>query len=205
MRDVWDNFIVLEGLDGAGTTTQLNAVSALCKEQGRDVFPTCEPTDGPIGTIIRRALRKELMMSQNQLALLYAADRDEHVRTMAQALKEGKLVVSDRYLFSSLAYQAVDVPYDFVEGLNSSYPLPEIVFFIDTPVEECIRRIESRGKDKELFEIQSFLEKVKRNYERSFSDLPSSSKCIRLDGKLPIEVIKGQITRFLQNLGKISG
>lgn len=197
MRDVWNNFIVLEGLDGAGTTTQLHALSARFQEKQKSVFVTCEPTEGRIGTIIRQALRKEIILSQLQLALLYAADRDEHVRAMGAQLKLGTPVISDRYLFSSLAYQGVDLPYPFVASLNETFPMPSVVFFIDTPVEECLRRIESRGQAKELFEIQTFLEKVKRNYEQAFSDLPSDSTMIRIDGTLSIEAITGEISRQL--------
>jgi dTMP kinase len=198
MRDVWNKFFVIEGLDGAGTTTQLHAVSALYQAEGRPIFATCEPTDGLIGSLVRRALRKEICLSPCQMALLYAADRDEHVREMSVRLKQGATVISDRYLFSSLAYQSVELPYAFVASLNDGFPLPSVVFFIDTPVEECLRRIEIRGRKKELFEIQSFLEKVKRNYELSFEGLPADSTLVRVDGMLPIDAISEQITRFLR-------
>jgi thymidylate kinase len=111
---------------------------------------------------------------------------------MGAQLKLGTPVISDRYLFSSLAYQGVDLPYPFVASLNETFPMPSVVFFIDTPVEECLRRIEARGQAKELFEIQTFLEKVKRNYEQAFSDLPSDSTMIRIDGTLSIEAITGR-------------
>jgi dTMP kinase len=134
--------------------------------------------------------------------MLYAADREDHlynpVYGLIQDLQAGKLVISDRYLYSSLSYQGVECDFDKIASLNE-FPSPEYVFFIDTPVEECLRRISSRGNETELFERQGFLQKVKANYERIFSTLDPEVKLVRLDGLLKKEEIAAQIQEILFN------
>jgi dTMP kinase len=111
-------------------------------------------------------------------------------------LEEGKLVICDRYLYSSLAYQSVDSNFETIRSLNA-FPSPQYLFFIDTPVEECLRRIKGRGDQEELFERHEFLEKVKENYERIFEALSEEVTLIRLDGLLPKEEIARKIQELL--------
>ncbi|MFA6845075.1 MAG: dTMP kinase [Sphaerochaetaceae bacterium] len=194
------NFIVFEGLDGAGTTTQLHLLSKQYKDKGIECFETFEPTDNPIGRLVRSILRKEVTVTAWSLALLYSADREEHLHDkqegIIQQLEQKKLVVCDRYFYSSLAYQGVDCDFANVMSINE-YPHPEFVFYIDTPVEECIARIEKRGKEKELFEKTDFLTKVKANYEKAFSLLPRETNLIRLDGKVSIAKINEEVRKVL--------
>ncbi|HYY53573.1 MAG TPA: dTMP kinase, partial [Myxococcales bacterium] len=106
-------FIALEGLDGSGTTTQAERIASVLRAQGRRVLLTREPSDGPIGTLIRLALTGRLGLPQRSgplteeaLALLFAADRVDHLAAVIEpALERGELVVCDRYVLSSLAYQ----------------------------------------------------------------------------------------------------
>src|SRR5579864_7294663 len=105
-------FIVLEGLDGAGTTTQLVRLAERLRRAGERVVATAEPTDGPIGALIRQALRRRLVhrdgraLTDESLALLFAADRVDHVAgEIEPALARGQHVLCDRYVLSSLAYQ----------------------------------------------------------------------------------------------------
>ncbi|MDD3902687.1 MAG: dTMP kinase [Sphaerochaeta sp.] len=196
MPSVLHNFIVFEGLDGAGTTTQMKLLAENCDKNDRACRATFEPTDKPIGRLVRSVLQKQIVTTPLALAMLYAADREDHlfnpVNGLLKDLDTGKLVICDRYLYSSLAYQGVECDFKKIEAIND-FPAPEYVFFIDTPVDECIRRITSRGSATELFERHEFLEKVKSNYERIFTSLPSGVKLIRLNGMLGIDELAKEI------------
>ena len=162
---VLPNFVVLEGLDGAGTTTQLTMINGKLADRGVAHFCTCEPTRGPIGRVIRAALGKDLDVRPHTMALLFAADRSEHVEAPGEGIGDralrNEIVVSDRYLFSSLAYQGLGCGFDYVWHLNSRFPLPGYLFFIDTPVSLCQMRIRDR-ESADLFDSSDFQEKVRR-------------------------------------------
>lgn len=190
------DFIVFEGLDGAGTTTQARLLSEHLAAQGKQVYLTCEPTDGPIGRLIRAVLAKELVVTPRVLAKLYAADRDEHINGIGgvkEQLDQGKSVISDRYLFSSVAYQSIDTPIDAVCRYNSEYPYPQYIIYIDTPVEVCMERILSRSTTSDIFEIEHIQRSVYENYRRAFDKLPEGVRFIRVDGTLSIEEVTSSI------------
>lgn len=200
MSSILENLIVFEGLDGAGTTTQMQLLAEYCDKNLRSCKATFEPTDKPIGRLVRAILKKQVVTTPLALAMLYAADREDHlynpVYGLVNDLEEGKLVICDRYLYSSLAYQGVECPVEKVKQLNQ-FPAPNYLFFIDTPVTECIRRIALRGDEAELFDRAEFLESVKNNYETLFSDLPKDVKFYRLDGLKSIEEIALEIQGIL--------
>lgn len=200
MSPIYKNFVVFEGLDGSGTTTQMQMLAEKCDRELRACKATFEPTDKPIGRLVRSVLKKQVVTTPYALALLYAADREDHLYNpiygLEQELEAGKLVICDRYIYSSLAYQSVDCPLEKIEALNQ-FPAPEYLFFIDTPVDECIRRIASRGGNTELFDRYDFLEKVKTNYERQFSSLPAEVQFHRLDGMQSKEEIALAIQKVL--------
>lgn len=202
MPSVLQNFIVFEGLDGAGTTTQMQMLATTCDKRDILCRATFEPTDKPIGRLVRSVLQKQIVTTPLALAMLYAADREDHlhnpVNGLLHDLEKGKLVICDRYLYSSLAYQSVECDYEIIASLND-FPAPEYVFFIDTPLDECIRRIEARGNFSELFERREFLQKVKDNYERIFSTLSPEVKLHRLDGLASKEEIAHHIQKILFN------
>mgnify|MGYP004699019445 CR=1 FL=1 len=202
MRSILRNFIVIEGLDGAGTTTQKKAIEAELNAEGIRTYATHEPTDNPIGRTIRAALQHEFRTTPEALAYLYASDRHDHLYNedygLIKHIEEGETVISDRYIFSSIAYQSVECSPDLVRMLNTAFPYPGIVIFIDTPVSSCISRIESRGEDKELFDRSEFLEKVRLNYISEFSALPPGVRYLRIDGTLSIQDIKGLILDFIR-------
>jgi len=200
MSTVLKNFIVFEGLDGAGTTTQMQLLAEACDQSDRPCKATFEPTDKPLGRLVRSILKKQIVTTPLALALLYAADREDHLHNpiygLVQDLEAGKVVISDRYLYSSLAYQSVDCDFEKIAQLND-FPAPQYVFFLDTPIDECIRRISGRGNDVELFEHKEFLQKVKENYERIFAELEEGVTLVRIDGLLPKEEIARQIREIL--------
>lgn len=197
-------FIVFEGLDGAGTTSQAKLLNDSLKSLGYKTFLTFEPTDSLIGKTIRRILKKEESVTDRSLMLLYAADRENHLYNsengIIKHLSKGEIVISDRYLYSSLAYQGAAVGYDEAKNLNE-FPHPEILFFIDTPVEKCLERIDKRGEEKEIFEKRDFLEKTASYYEKALNDLDSSTLLIRLDGTKTIkEIASAALSITLDNI-----
>ncbi|MDY0290226.1 MAG: dTMP kinase [Sphaerochaeta sp.] len=200
MSPIFQNLVVFEGLDGSGTTTQMQLLAEKCDRELRACRATFEPTDKPIGRLVRAVLKKQIVTTPLALAMLYAADREDHLYNpiygMVSEMEKGKLVICDRYIYSSLAYQGVECPIEKVRELNQ-FPAPKYLFFIDTPVGECIRRIEARGGDTELFDRHEFLEQVKSNYERLFSELSEEVRFYRLDGMQSKEAIAAEIQKVM--------
>jgi len=196
--DILKNFIVFEGLDGAGTTTQ----SKLLVEKIKNSVFTNEPTDRETGKLIRKCLRKEAEFSGKTLPYLFAADRAEHIygKDGIIELCKNHIVFCDRYLFSSIAYQALENDYELILKLNENFPMPEAVFFINTSITECQKRINSRGEKKELFEDRALQEKILANYIRAFEHFDDKTNIITLDGDLSIEELLVKETEWLKKL-----
>ncbi len=196
--------IVFEGLDGAGTTTQMHLLKEKLEKRNKKVFITHEPTDNPIGRVVRCALQKKFETTPRALALLYASDRDDHLYNKSYGimkhLEEGEIVISDRYFYSSIAYQGVELDYDFISWINSPFPHADYIIFVDTPVDDCMARIEKRGEEKELFEREEYLTLVRKNYLSQFSSLPEGVKLITIDGRKKIEEITLEIEKELSLL-----
>ncbi len=195
---------MLEGLDGSGTTTQLRMLAERLARDGRPHAMTWEPTDGTIGRMLRSILARETRAHPRTVALLYAADRSEHVHDPQAGIeartRRGELVISDRYLFSSLAYQSIECGFDWVMGLNSGFPLPQHVVFLDTPVEVCQERLSRRGKP-ELFDGLAFQTKVREAYLRAFTRFSGTGMQVSLvDGDRPAGLIHGDIWKIISGL-----
>ena len=194
------SFIVFEGLDGAGTTTQMHALARYYEFNRRRFEMTFEPTSNPIGKMVRDVLQKRIQTTPEALALLYAADRDDHLYNPAygisRLLEEGSIVISDRYFYSSIAYQSVECDPAFINTIND-FPSPEFIIYVDTPVEECLKRIEKRGGEKELFDRYDFLSEVRKNYEKAFSALPEGVHLIRIDGSGSADEVEKAIRQSL--------
>ena len=160
-------FLVLEGLDGAGTTTQAARLADQLRSQGWGVVETCEPTDGPVGRLIRATLRRdEGAPAVATLPWMFAADRADHLaRVVEPALAADRWVVSDRYLPSSLAYQSPDGDLALVDSLNRWFRVPDLTIFLDVPVEDCLARIAARGGVRDIFENRAQLERIAARYE----------------------------------------
>jgi dTMP kinase len=171
------NFIVFEGIDGSGTTTQVALLVKRFETAGMRVHRTAEPTDSGIGKLIRRALQRDPSLHPRTLALLFAADRCEHLYADTDGIlpvcASGTPVVCDRYLFSSLAYQSVEGEFADILGMNRGYPLPEHVFFLNLPPEQSEHRISGRDT-REIYENASFQAAVFKNYRRAFEAFADS-------------------------------
>jgi len=165
---LWDRFVVLEGLDGSGTTTQLNNLAAYCLKNKIDFESTFEPSKGFIGQAARAVLEKRESVSPLTLAQLFAADRREHVKEMEKLLKAGKWVFCDRYLFSSLAYQSLELDFNTVFELNKEFPLPAYCIYIECTVETSSQRRGGRTS-VDLYEKEALQKRVMELYEQSFN------------------------------------
>jgi dTMP kinase len=131
------------------------------------LFPTFEPTDHIIGKVIRSALKKEIKLKPDTLALLFAAQRNEHLygeNGILEHTKKGVLVVSDRYTLSSLVYQGIECGFELPFLLNSNFPAPEITIYLDIDPEIALSRMKNRTSF-EIYEYIEFQEKVRLQYK----------------------------------------
>jgi len=167
-------FIIIEGIDGAGTTTQANLLTQKLQERGLPVLQTAEPSTGPIGMMIRSILTRRLTLpaveggvNQHSLALLFAADRLDHLNTVIRpALAAGTHVVCDRYSPSTYAYQGASMDDNqWLEGVDSGAMPPNILVYLAIQAEDALARIQNRGEATEIFEKEEFLKKVLTRYD----------------------------------------
>lgn len=158
--------IAVEGADGAGTTTQCRRLVEWLVAQGRSAHLTREPSTLPVGRQIRAVLGGDPpAFDPAALALLFAADRLDHLRREIEpAIAEGSVVVTDRYVMSSLVYQSLGVPRDFVREINRLAPPPAIALLVDVPPEVAAARRARRGGPAELFEADELQRRVITRY-----------------------------------------
>ncbi|MFZ8830497.1 MAG: dTMP kinase [Candidatus Aenigmatarchaeota archaeon] len=193
--------IVFEGIDGAGLTTQSQMLEKYLKEKKYEVVLTKEPTNNLIGGIIRAALKKEWLTSNRTLQLLFSADRAHHLeKEIIPALEDGKIVISDRYFISTIAYGMIELEKDWLKALNSKFLLPDIIFIIDVPVEVSIERIKASRFGFELFEEKKKLEKIRNN----FLELSKEYKnCFVINGNRSIEEVHKEIVKIVEEKLKL--
>jgi len=161
-------FLVVEGVDGCGKSTQARLLSEWLEEQGVGVFLTAEPTSGRIGKFIREVLSGSENVDAKTLALLFTADRMEHISCEIEpALLAKKTVVCERYYHSTIAYQSSQgVDRSWLVELNRFAKKPDLTIFIDVDPSKAV----SRTTTEEIFENKKFLESVRKNY-LLFNDL----------------------------------
>lgn len=197
------NFIVFEGIDGAGTSTQ---IKKLVESNPEKYEATAEPTTGETGKFLRRMLGGEFKVDEKTNAYLFAADRCEHIygkNGVIETINKGKTVVSDRYFFSSMCYQSISCGEELPELLNSPFPLPEILFFFEINPEISLARVTSRGEKKEIYEKIDLQKKIADQYERIISKYEKNAaetgmKIIRIDAAKSIEEITAEIQKHLK-------
>lgn len=178
-------FIVFEGIDGSGKSTQIAMLAKRLKESGEKVYVTAEPTFSASGGIIRDALSGAVKRSTCELAALFVWDRINHNINKANGinkmLEEGYTVISDRYYYSSLAYQGEATDYEWVKALNCSCPeirKPDLCVFIDVSPEVAIERITSDRATTEIFEEVGKLTRIRDTFLRIFDDLKDDNVAI---------------------------
>jgi dTMP kinase len=204
-------FIVIEGIDGSGTTTQAAMLHASLTERGVRAHLTCEPTNGPVGVLIRSVLSGRISSSgarpfdRRALALLFAADRLDHLAYEVEPhLASGETVISDRYTLSSVAYQSLDCDPAWVRQINRLAPLPDLYVFLRVAAKAADERISRSRSAREIFEELPFQEKVARGYEKAIRSLPKS-RLFAIDGALSREEVFAALSLKVSKLLKIAG
>ena len=197
-------FIVLEGIDGSGTTTQLPLLERHLERRGRRAYTTREPSQGPVGRLLR-----ELLLGGHKLptgapadglamALLFAADRRDHLtREIEPALAAGADVVSDRYLMSSLAYQAQEADRAWVAGLARELRQPDLTLLLDVPVSVAAARRRAAGRPDERYDADDVQSRVASRYRELCAADP---RALILDASRSIEEVAAAIATAVDKL-----
>ena len=199
-------FIVFEGIDGSGKSTQIAMLAKRLKEKGEKVYVTAEPTFSTSGGIIRDALSGAVPRSTCELAALFVWDRINHNINKANGinkmLKDGYTVISDRYYYSSLAYQGEATDYEWVKALNCSCPeirKPDLCVFIDVSPEVAIKRITSDRATTEIFEEVGKLTSIRDTFLRIFEDLKDDNVAI-IDGDGTPDIVSDKVLEKIEDL-----
>ncbi len=212
--------VVLEGVDGAGTSTQAALLSAALIARGFPTHRTREPSDGPVGVLIRQVLGGRLVVPgrtgprpprMETMALLFAADRMDHNEAeVLPNLSDGVTVVSDRYVHSSVAYQTLTAARDFpealewVQTLNARARRPDLVLLLEVSDEEAARRRLARGGPEEMYEDRELQRRLASFYSELPRRFPEDSIAV-IDGDRPIEAVHAAcLAVTLDHIGEAS-
>lgn len=200
-------FFALEGIDGSGKSTQLALLARRLEEAGIPCLTTCEPTDRPIGRLLRQVLTGQVKCDSRVMAPLFAADRLDHLLNgengLCQAVESGVMVLTDRYYFSSYAYQGVDFPLDWVIELNrpcAQLLRPSATIFIDVSPELALERIAQNRANVELFETRERLTRTREQYFRAFELQKDAENIVIIPGGRDITAIAQDIWTSVTSL-----
>lgn len=192
MPKVQGKLIAIEGLDGAGSTTQTERLASWLKHRGYNAIPTKEPTNGPAGGLIHLVLVGRVEIDPKTLAMLFLADRMDHQYRRQSGLLEllqdpRTVIISDRYYLSSYAYQVLEpaIDIEWLRCIHSKCLTPALTIYLNVPPKECINRIGvNRGFHFELFEKTAQLEQVRKNYLQAIQQLRDLGENIQVvDGQ----------------------
>ena len=181
-------FICIEGLDGSGKTTQAQILAEKLSETYPSFF-TAEPSHGKTGAFIREScLYEQKRLPTATEALLFAADRVEHVENeIKPALSEGKIVICDRYVYSSFAYQgSAGLSLDWIKKINEFALVPDLAFFIDVVPERVLERLQRRKSVMETLEIQ-------RKVSEVYLEFVNRGELFRINGDRPKGVVADEL------------
>jgi dTMP kinase len=195
-----NRFIAFEGIDGSGKSTQVKLLAEKLKAEGYKVYTTAEPTDGPIGTMIRKIMKTEMQADERTIAALFVADRLEHILNKANGilkmLDEGYTVITDRYYFSSYAYHGTHIDMNWVIQANSicaELLRPGLTIYIDSPPEVSMTRINSGRTSTEHYETTENLSNVRNKYLEAFALLKDKETIFTTDGNRSAELVAADI------------
>ena len=194
-------FIVFEGIDGAGKTTQIKYLQAALSNMGIPVSVSAEPTGSMTGTAIRKALSGEISRTQEQLAELFALDRIKHNTDKSsgiiKTLSDGVSVISDRYYYSSMAYQGAEIGIDKVISLNLNNPKitrPDICIFLDLTPEQSMERILRAREKREIFETHEILKRTRDMFMTVFEHMSKlGDNIVKIDASRNVEEVSDDI------------
>ncbi len=192
-------FIVFEGPDGSGESTQAKLLADYLQKKGIDLITTKEPThESEAGQKIAKALKHEIKVEPKEFQELYVLDRKSHLENLIlPALEQGKIVISDRYFFSTFAFGSLACDFDWLVSINKDFPFPDLTFVLNVAPEICIERIQKRGKAIEFFETKEKLTKVMATYQKIVQMFPS---VYLIDGERSIEEIHQEIIELTSKI-----
>jgi dTMP kinase len=193
-------FIAFEGIDGSGKSTQVKLLKENLENAGHKVYTTFEPTDGPIGKIIRDIFGGRMEADHRTIAALFAADRLEHILNksngLLKKLEEGYTVITDRYYFSSYAYHSVYMDMDWViasNSLSAGLLKPDFNIYIDISPELSMERINKGRTSTELYETLENLQNVKNKYTEVIERFKSKEEILIINGDRQTKIIAHDI------------
>ena len=193
-------FIALEGIDGSGKSSQAKLLAERLEQAGHKVHCTLEPTEGYIGSILLNILRGKVKADPRVIATLFAADRLEHLLNeetgIIKKLKDGYTVITDRYYFSSYAYNGAYSDLDWVIDINKMSARllrADINIFIDVPPDVCMQRINTNRGTTELFEKLDTLITVRAKYLEAFDKLKNEENIAIVNGNRSVVAIADEI------------
>jgi dTMP kinase len=188
MNNKKGKFIAFEGLDGAGLTTQSQLLTDFLRKKGQEVISTKEPTiESEAGRKIKQILDEKIKAAPDEIQKLFIEDRKHHLENLIMpSLDAGKIVISDRYFFSTIAFGAINNDFDWLVSLNKDFLLPNITFLLMVRPEVCVRRIERRGEGIKFFEKIKKLKKAYKNYEKIAGQFKN---VVVIDGEKSIEEV----------------
>lgn len=200
-------FIALEGVDGAGTTTHTRLLTRSLESRGLPVHATREPSDGPVGTLLRQVLTGRVVVpglhgprppSWTTMALLFAADRTDHIESeIVPNLMDGVTIVSDRYVHSSVAYQSLsgggeESAFEWVKAINQHARRPDLTIVLDIPPEVAATRRAERSTRRELYDDED-LQRVLATFYREIDSHFPDDKIVHVDANRDVEVVAADV------------
>ena len=200
-------FIVFEGIDGSGKSTQSSLLTAHLQALGLPCYRTFEPTDSPIGSLIHQMMTGRIQADNRVIAALFVADRFDHLTNPLDGFKKkldaGVTVIADRYYFSSYAYHGVDLDMDWVIAANSisaDLQRPDITVFLDVPVKKAVERLAKGRFHTELFEHEERLTKVREKYFEAFEKQKDCERVAVIDADADAETIAQRVWSAVQEI-----
>ena len=201
-------FIVLEGVDASGKTVHATKLVKELEKQGHKAIYTKEPTDGLIGKLIRQVLNREIKVSPTTLQYLFSADRAEHQREILNKLKDGYIVVCDRYYWSAVAFGMADIggELDFfltaysILSLYNEFIAPDMTFLLDVDPEVAVERISQSHKHTEIYDRKDIVVKTRETYHRLVAKFEQEFDVI--DANRSIEEVSSELLNKVKNLLK---
>ena len=190
-------FIAVEGIDGSGKSTTIREIKRYLESKGEAVYLTSEPTTLATGKIVRNFLSEtnsDTPLIHEMLALAFATDRINHLREeIWPALRKKQTVITDRYFFSSVAYQSLNVSYEWVKGINRFATLPDVLVFIDVSVDKAVERLTRFRTSTEIYEKRELLQQIDKNYREVIKEFEDKLKVVYLDCNLDIDNIYSDV------------
>ncbi len=204
------HFIVFEGIDGAGTTTQIERYAAYLRAKRRNVYVTRQPSDGPIGSLLRQGLQGRIELGRERqahtMALLFAADRLDHLAVQIEKnFRDGAVVLCDRYDLSSLVYQSAtavgsqDDSVAWIRELNRHARRPDATVVVDVSPDVAAGRRRTRGQAIELYEVDELQRQLAALYAEA-EDLVPGDCVIHIDGDRSVDEVAQRISDALASI-----